>query len=450
MNTPIYDFVKGYLDKGTARLHMPGHKGIPFLGCEPLDITEVAGADELYCPQGIILESERNATALFGTRETFYATGGSSQCIGAMLYLALLAHGQSEGRQYILAGRNAHKAFLHTCALLDLDVAWMYPETEESLCSCEIQPARLRKCLEEHKETKPIALYITSPDYLGTMADIPGLSAVCREYGIALLVDNAHGAYLRFLTPSLHPMDLGADLCCDSAHKTLPVLTGGAYLHVARGAGAAYEKMAKRGLALFGSTSPSYLTMQSLDLCNHTLATGYAAEIRRCAAQVQQMAQRLAQAGCMVRQTEPLKLVVEAGRMGMQGFDLAEVLRKQSIEPEFADRQHLVLMLAPLTAEHMLERLEQALMQIQPVGEPYLPEGIVQGAVQQVSIRQAMLSACERIPVEQALGRICAAPAVSCPPAIPIAVSGEVITSQMLALFQSYGIAEVEVLTEML
>ena len=77
-------------------------------------------------------------------------------------------------------------------------------------------------------------MYLTCPDYLGELPDVAALAAVCRRAGVLLAVDNAHGAYLKFLSPSRHPMDLGADLCCDSAHKTLPVVTGGAYLHIAR------------------------------------------------------------------------------------------------------------------------------------------------------------------------------------------------------------------------
>ena len=67
MTTPIVDFVRSYAKSGTARLHMPGHKGQSLLGFEPLDITEICGADELYAPEGIIAESEANATRLFGT-----------------------------------------------------------------------------------------------------------------------------------------------------------------------------------------------------------------------------------------------------------------------------------------------------------------------------------------------------------------------------------------------
>ena len=214
MNTPVADFVQRYAKAGTARLHMPGHKGRCFLGCEPWDITEIHGADALYEAEGILAESEQNAAALFGSQRTCYSTEGSSQCIRAMLYLAVAA----SGSHTVVAARNVHRAFVSAAALLDLEIRWLWPEESRSLCGCPISPAQLEETLHSLPEP-PAAVYLTSPDYLGGMAEIPALAQICHQHGTLLLVDNAHGAYLRFLQPSLHPLDLGADLCCDSAHK---------------------------------------------------------------------------------------------------------------------------------------------------------------------------------------------------------------------------------------
>ena len=232
MTTPVADFIRSYASLKTSRFHMPGHKGREFLGCESFDITEIFGADALYEAEGIISLSEKNASALFGSGGTFYSTEGSSQCIRAMLYLALTNRPQSVP-PVILAARNVHKAFIYAAALLDFKIVWIWPEEHHSLCACPITAEKLDHCLSS-LDVPPAAVYLTSPDYLGGMADISSLAQVCRRYGPLLLVDNAHGAYLRFLTPSRHPLDCGADICCDSAHKTLPVLTGGAYLHLAK------------------------------------------------------------------------------------------------------------------------------------------------------------------------------------------------------------------------
>ena len=269
MNTPIYDFVQNYIKSNTARLHMPGHKGVSFLGCEQSDITEIKGADELYAPTGIIRESEENATHLFGTAKTVYSAGGSSQSINAMLYLAYLKADKTR-RPYILAGRNAHKSFIYALAKLDADVEWLYPEISGSICSCIVTAEMLEKRLNK-LDHKPFAVYITNPDYLGGMSDIKSISQVCKKYDIPLLVDNAHGSYLKFYKRDLHPISLGADICCDSAHKTLPVITGGGYLHIAKDDKYGFSKNVVNAMAIFGSTSPSYLILQSLDLCNRYL-----------------------------------------------------------------------------------------------------------------------------------------------------------------------------------
>ncbi|MBQ6703185.1 MAG: amino acid decarboxylase, partial [Clostridia bacterium] len=231
MNTPICDFVKSYIQGDPLRLHMPGHKGAPLLGMEKYDITEIPGADSLYEAEGIIAESERNASGLFGCN-TLYSTEGSSHCIKAMLHLAMLHAGAKGQKPLIMAGRNAHKAFLSGAALLGLEVLWLYPKEGDSYLSCNITGEELEEILRG-MEQKPAALYVTSPDYLGSTGDIAALSKVCRKHDMLLLADNAHGAYQRFLPESRFPIDLGADMCCSSAHKTLPVLTGGAYLHTA-------------------------------------------------------------------------------------------------------------------------------------------------------------------------------------------------------------------------
>lgn len=438
MNTPVADFVQRYAKAGTARLHMPGHKGRCFLGCEPWDITEIHGADALYEAEGILAESEQNAAALFGSQRTCYSTEGSSQCIRAMLYLAVAA----SGSHTVVAARNVHRAFVSAAALLDLEIRWLWPEESRSLCGCPISPAQLEETLNSLPEP-PAAVYLTSPDYLGGMAEIPALAQVCHQHGTLLLVDNAHGAYLRFLQPSLHPLDLGADLCCDSAHKTLPVLTGGAYLHLSPTAPAQLAPLAKSALGLFGSTSPSYLTLASLDLCNRYLAEGYPQRLAEAVERLAELRERLTAAGWRVEPSDPLRVTVAAPR-GVTGQELAGQLRRQGVECEYADRDFLVLMATP---ENTPEELAQAAAALgQYPGEANPPQLPLARGERACSIRQAAFAPRETVDAAHSLGRVCGLPTVGCPPAIPIAVSGERITPEALALFAYYGIEQVEVL----
>ncbi len=441
MKTPIADFVRRYQESGTARFHMPGHKGAGFLGCEGFDITEVSGADELYESGGIIAESEANAAALFGAGRTCYSTEGSSQCIRAMLRLSMLR--RPDG--VILAARNVHKAFVYGAALLGLEVRWLWPEETGSLCSCRISPERLEAALAE-LPAPPAAVYVTSPDYLGGMADVRGLAEVCHRHDTLLLVDNAHGAYLHFLEKPLHPLDLGADLCCDSAHKTLPVLTGGAYLHLSRGVPEELCREAKQALALFGSTSPSYLTLCSLDECNAYLAGPFRQKLAEWTALLGKTRQALRQNGWQAEESDPLRLTLRAPEK-MTGVMLAQRLREAGMECEYADGEHLVMMLTPQNRPEELHRLIETLGRNdrppKPAEKLLLPK-----ARQEMSIREAMLRPQERIPAEKALGRICGSPTVACPPAIPIAVSGERIGPEAAALFRRYGVESVEVVKE--
>lgn len=447
MKTPICDFVKQYAEKDTTRFHMPGHKGVSFLGCEKMDITEISGADELYDAEGIIAESEENATRLFGFGKTLYSTEGSSQCIRTMLFLALQQAERRAERPVVLAARNAHKAFLYSCALLDLDVEWLMPEEGErsSLCTCPITAAQVAKRLAE-LERKPFAVYITAPDYLGYRPDIKALAAVCKEASIPLLVDNAHGAYLKFLQPSLHPIDLGAAMSCDSAHKTLPVLTGGAYLQLSEEWAEKTGGQAKKAMELFGSTSPSYLILQSLDKCNEYLAEGYPEKLNQTIERVNRLKDVLRKQGWEIMDGDPLKLTIFTGKMGYTGEEAAEALRGNGVECEFADLDAVVLMATPENREGDFAKVAAALGSLSPKKEK---PGIIQMPLtlpkQKMTIREAIFSPWEEADCEDAVGRICASPCVSCPPAIPIAASGEEITEEMAALFRAYGVEKIKV-----
>ena len=148
MTTPVADFLRAYAASGTARLHMPGHKGRGPLGCEAWDLTEISGADSLYEAAGVIARSEENAAALFGSAATFYSTEGATQCIKAMLFLAL-RHRPAGTPPVILAARNVHKSFVHAAALLDFEPLWLWPEEgTSSLCACPVTAEDLEKALE--------------------------------------------------------------------------------------------------------------------------------------------------------------------------------------------------------------------------------------------------------------------------------------------------------------
>lgn len=445
MTTPILDFLRAYQMSDTARFHMPGHKGKGPLGCEGMDITEIAGADVLSHAAGIIAESEENAMRLFGTAHSFYSAEGSTLAIRAML--AIAATPKNGERPLFLAARNAHRAFMSAVALLDARVSWLDGVGDEHLCSATVAKEEVAAALAKNPDAT--AVYLTSPDYLGNTADIAGISAVCHERGVPLLVDNAHGAYLAFFDEPRHPISLGADMCADSAHKTLPVLTGGAYLHIAKTAPHDFAPRARAALALFASTSPSYLILASLDAANAALDGDYPARIALAAARLSAIRAEAEARGFATVGDEPLKLTLDATPLGYTGEELADYLRAAEIECEYADSRYLVLMASADNEEGDFARLSRALAELParaPIALPTPPAQAKREAA--LSIREAMLARAERIPVDRALGRIAASPTVSCPPAVPILVSGERVDSSALDLLAYYGIEEIDVVCE--
>ena len=435
ISTPVCDFVRDYAASAPVRLHMPGHKGRGILGCESLDITEIRGADDLYHPEGILARSEENASRLFGCR-TVYSAEGSSLAIRAMLYLAYTRSG-CKGK--CLAGRNAHKSFLHTAVLLDFPISWLW--AGDSYLSCPVTAETVEAAILEEKE-KPFAVYLTSPDYLGNLAPVGEIASVCHRHGVPLLVDNAHGAYLKFLPRSLHPLDLGADLCCDSAHKTLPVLTGGAYLHM--GPDWTAEE-AKAAMALFGSTSPSWLILQSLDGANPVMER-LPGDIAALAPHIAALKGALLAHGFALVGAEPLKITVHAAKFGYSGEEMAEILERQGIFCEFADRDFLVFMLTPRNTPEELDRLRAALCALPRGARQEMPPIALARPKAACTPRQAAFAPRETIPVENSLGRILALANVSCPPAVPIVMCGEEIDKAAQEALRRCGIEEVTVI----
>lgn len=489
METPIFDFVKRYADSNPVRAHMPGHKGrgiilkekaAEFSGIYKYDITEVDGADYLSAPCGIIAESERNAGQLFGC-DTFYSTEGSSLCIRAMLYLVKKSAEQAGRKPHILAGRNAHASFVNACAILDIDVDWIMPLETESYESCSVEKEYIEgyiaEILQETLNNKkndnpgsiasrsvPDALYVTSPDYLGNMLNIEELAEVCHEHGMLLLVDNAHGAYLKFLKKSAFPIDLGADICCSSAHKTLPVLTGGAYLHISKSTDSFFAENARQALSIFASSSPSYLILQSLDLCNEFLANKALKEklYRETAKRVNRLKKHLGEIGYSLEGTEPLKITIDLMYLGIDGNTVSEMLKDDNIIAEYHDETHIVMMFSPANTDDDFLKVETDLTKIREATNgaftmdshkktesaiaksdfPYMVSRLhnpdkantkrMPQPIRSMTFKDAMMARAEYVDIKDSLGRIMAQPVLSCPPCVPLYVYGEVIGEDIL------------------
>lgn len=442
MKTPIVSFLKSYQEKSPVRMHMPGHKGAGILGFEGMDLTEIYGADELFAAEGIIKESEQNASTLFGC-PTYYSTQGSTLCIQTMCTI-LCQDAKSKGKKpKILAGRNAHRSFIHAAALLDFEIEWLYGNSD--YLSCAISTETLEK---EILENNPTAVYLTNPDYLGNLLDIKSLASICKKHDVLLAIDNAHGAYLRFLESSLHPIDLGADLCCDSAHKTLPVLTGGAYLHLSDSLNQVWKNDVKHFMEYFSSTSPSYLIMASLDAANEVLDTTFRNSLSECIQRVDGLKNTLIQHGYTILSGEPMKITISTKEFGYTGNEIANLLMECDIYPEFYDSDYIVLMPSPYNTKDDLKRLETCLCKIGRKSVVFNSFSKLERAKKVMNVRQALFAPSKMIEVSKSLGQVCSSVSVSCPPAILPVIPGEVISESSVEVMKYYGIETVRVVKE--
>ena len=354
----------------------------------------------------------------------------------------LAAAREQLGELHIAAARNCHRAFLNGCILLDLDTVWIYPEKpSENLCATSVTAEDVRRVFAEHPELN--AVYLTSPDYLGNMAEIRGIASVCREKGALLLADNAHGAYLRFAGEGLHPLELGADLCCDSAHKTLPALTGTSLLHVSRSAPEGLAGRVKAAMSLFASTSPSYVLLSSLDRLTSELAGELPRRIIECCGRVAEVKGELAAMGFELSGSEPMKLTLAAP--GYTGDELASQLRSRGIEPEYSDEGCVVLMPSPYNSGEDFERLVSSLRELPKREGGRLPRPELPSAQKAMTLREAYFAPFERIPVDKAAGRVCARSAMSCTPSVPVIVGGEVFDEKLINFLKRYSFFEADV-----
>ncbi|MCL2036120.1 MAG: DegT/DnrJ/EryC1/StrS family aminotransferase [Oscillospiraceae bacterium] len=414
MGTPIHDFLQSYAASGVERCHMPGHGGLS----NPLDITEVS-AEAI----DVIRESERNAARLFKAKRTLFSVSGATLAVFAMI-------SPFAGRR-ITAYRNAHRSLCDAAILLDIGIDWIHTgETPESRINCETA-----------------AIFATNIDYYGNMADIPAIAEVCRRHKIPLLTDNAHGAYLIF--NDTHPIQLGAAMSADSAHKTLPALTGAAYLHIAD---LSYAAQAESGIALFGSTSPSYLILDSLDLCNLHISEQKSSAVEAFEA-VKELKNRLSEAGYSLRQTDRLRITVEVNDYGYYGDDFASALQKFGIVCEMFSPQHVILMFSTVTKKENTQRVFEAFRCIKkrPSVIPAITESLAIFKTVRpksvMSLREAFFSPKKTIPLSEAAEKICAGICVTNPPCVPLIIPGEVISSEVINVLNDTGMRKIEVVT---
>ncbi|MBR3611502.1 MAG: aminotransferase class V-fold PLP-dependent enzyme [Oscillospiraceae bacterium] len=422
---PLEKALDDYIGKDFSRFHMPGHKGAEgFPDYYKYDITEVEGTDSLFESSGAIAETETRFAKIYGAGASLLSAGGSTLCIEAMLASSL-----NPGDKIIIA-RNCHASAVNTMALLDIYPIWINPR---DLYGAE-------KAFAENSGIK--AVYLTSPDYFGVLSDINAFAKLTHKNGAKLLVDNAHGAHLHFFDEEMHPMALGADMCADSLHKSLPVLTGGALLHIKDGS---LRNYAKQKMRLFGSTSPSYLIMLSADRCAEYLEEKAKEDFSVLKEKISVLRKLAFEHGLAPKteNIEPARLTLSVKSTGMTAEEFGKKLREHEIEPEYVNDEWAVLMASPFNKEEDFVRLQKFIEDTPGNGFAPPEEFLPAMPEKAMSIREAVFAESEEIPVKDAVGRIAAGLNLPCPPCIALAAPGEIISDDIANLLIKYGIEKI-------
>lgn len=401
MYSPIEEMLNSYAAKNTARFHMPGHKG----SLNSLDVTEISATDNLLTPGDALALAQQQAAEAFGAAQTLFCTCGATAGVIAML-LAL-----PRGSRVALY-RHCHRSAANGIALGGHTPLWVNDDT--------VYEVLLRQ--------KPDALLVTSPDYFGNCADLPRLSAACRQNGALLLVDEAHGAH--FALSEALP-ESAANYACmwvDSAHKTLCCTNQGAYLHLCR---ADWPKKPtpqrlKEALFTIHTTSPSFPLLMELDKAWRIgLQWDYKKHIQR----LEGVAKAVRTLGLTVaKNDDPTRFVIDVSAR-CSGYEAAARLEQAGVYMEMADRTCLVAITTPADPDEWYDRLIAALGDLQ--GEPVPKETFAPlPPLPPVRMKpwEAAFGPVERVPLAKALGKVAAVPVGVYPPGSAVVAAGEEFT----------------------
>ena len=427
MPTPLVDALRAYAGREPFRFHMPGHQGrsLPLAELKwlaPMDVTELNGTGNLYEPGEPFDAAQALWADRFGFEQCQFLTGGSTQ--GVHTGLALCCKPGDK----ILLDRGSHRSAFYALALLDLEPVWLErPWLGQENLTGPISPGDVEKALDRDPEMKTVC--ITSPTYAGVLSDVASIARIVHAHGARLFVDGAHGAHLPFL--GLAPFQ-GADAVAASAHKTLPAMGQSALLFV----NGDHPDRVRQMASVFGSSSPSYPMLASLDAARDWMEQWGTQKYQRAAARVAALRRQFPslQPGHGLS-LDPTRFVLKA----RDGHALARALEEQGVVPEMADRGHVVFICTCQDDEfafrvlaQKLDGLRELLGDCPPLPPPPLPETAL-------TPRQALFAPRETVLLEQSAGRIAAGHIAPYPPGVPVIAPGERIEKKHLAYLTEIG-----------
>ncbi len=427
---------------------MPGHKlgaGIPreFVGeLEKLDLTEIPGTDNLHAPTGAIKEAQELAAGAFGAWKSFFLVNGSTVGLHAAI-AAMCRPGQR-----LIVGRDCHRAVIHGMLIAGAEPVYMLPEySVEFGIHTGITVQTVEKTLREAPDAAGVL--ITRPNYYGVCSDVRAIAEVVHAHDKLLAVDEAHGSHLVF-SPRLpvSALQAGADICIQSAHKTLPALTQGAYLHV--GSERVDLERLRYFLDIYQTTSPSYILMAYLDIAREIMQKCGESLLHSLLDTIAVCTERLSLTGIKLLSQPELpgfehdatRLTFRTRELGLSGYDAEKLLREKfGIQVEMSDTDNIVCIGTVADNADRIERLFSALLDMSRTVIPKkavnipvftglkLPERTMEPA-------GILNAAPRRIPLEEAAGKISREIISPYPPGIALVCPGEVFTGEMVVFLR--------------
>ena len=419
-------------------MHMPGHKRhtcaeyLKKLAAD-IDITEIDGFDDLHDPSGIIAKAQTRAAALWSAQNSHILVGGSTVGILAGIYSFLAPSDE------VLVARNCHKSVYHAVEICGSTPRYIVPDRDEKTgIYLSVDPEKVASALDYFKKIKLVV--ITSPTYEGVISDVERIADICHKRGVALLVDEAHGAHLDLSDKFTGgAVKAGADVVVQSLHKTLPSLTQTAIAHTG---GLCDKEKYARALNVFETSSPSYLLMASADGCVDFISKHRElfAKWSDAADDFRSRAKKLAHLsvfdGGGSFAFDKSKIVISTAGADISGFELMKKLREEyDIELEMASEKYAVAMTGMFDTKSTLGKLIRALTKIDKTLTAAEASDItsIDLPVYAITPKEAVILPCEAVFAGEAEGEISAEYVWAYPPGTPLIVPGEVIDGDAVA-----------------
>lgn len=440
----LFDRLTEYCDTAIP-MHMPGHKrNAALLGNTlpyGIDITEIDGFDNLHDMQGVLKNIAERAACLYGAKHSFPLVGGSTAGILAAIH-AMVPFGS-----HVLMARNCHKSVYNGVALRGLYPHYLLAAEDENGIVQKIPPESVEKALSDAPEIKLVI--VTSPTYEGVACDTNEIARICHRHGAVLLVDAAHGAHFGFSPDFPHSAcACGADVVVMSLHKTLPALTQTALLHICSDRISA-EKLA-RSLAIYETSSPSYVLLSSIDVCLRMLEKDskiFFSEYERNLSFFYKQTEKCRHLS-VIHYDDPGKIIICTKNTKLHGSHLAKILRDTyHIETEMAGRNHVLAMTSICDAHENFIRLADALLTID-ASLCRTSDSFCFSCVHLPNMIRTPFDALsqdgEFVPLSCAVGRESLSYIWAYPPGIPLIAPGEQLDEQLVKIMESFSRAGIE------